>query len=522
MSNMAYFSRLCSTVLFKAILFYIFCLFFHGYIYGEGDQIEFLSYTKYLLNPSLYPNDWYVQSIAHSLPNERLFLAFGLHFLGNQYLELGVFFLHALSGIALFAAWLRLEGNSPWSLYFLLLLFVPFYAFNLGGNDLYYGIFAGSCAAKALGSWALVYFLEKRINIAYCFLAIATFFQPIVGAQLCLIFTLILAFKFGNKASSIPLLRVLGSVFMFVSTAGVWLVLLFLKQQKQVLSTDSYLDINEFRASHHFFPAYFGLRNWLVLLPTFALGLVLYWVNFKKALIEENEKKSWENNVIILFYCITILGLCCYTLGVSYFRLSLFLSTQWFKTTIWLKALSVLVLFQALKQQLNRLKGISWLRSSHLLATCFLLCLCCLAPLHKMPQQFPFTAYKNAPFFDISLQAKQKTPANALFVQAADVTWFKYWSERSSYIDHKPIVQLQQYLGTWYDRIRALYQIDLNDRRAKKELITLANTHFFALREADFEVLKPKGVTHILTFKTHILAFPIVAENEVYRIYQLP
>jgi hypothetical protein len=450
-------------------------------------------------------------------------------------MEWGVLGLHALSGIALFAAWIRLEGNTPWAVWFLLVLFVPFYYVNLGGNDLYYGIFAGSCTAKALGSWAIVYFLEKKTTLAYGLLAIATFFQPMVGAQLFLIFTIILILKERMAATRQRSWAVIG-LLLFLSTAGVWLALLLFKQQTQVLSADSYLDINEFRASHHFFPAYFKFKNWLVLVPTFALGLYLYWLDFQK---NKMEKKD-ENNIhftlklpsfegagggffLTSFFLISILGLLAYTIGVQYFRLPLFLSTQWFKVTIWLKGFAVLILFK---------KGISMLKletsnlkletsNSKLLLIFFIILLFFFPQFRNMPQQLPWTTYKNAPSIDIALQVKQKTSPNALFVQAADITWFKYWSERSSYIDYKPILQTQQYLATWYDRIRAVYHIDLSDRRAGKDLVMTANTHFFALRETDFLALKNQGVTHILTLKTHVLDFPIVVENEVYRVYEI-
>jgi MFS family permease len=523
------------STLLSATLFYCFFVLFHGYIYGEGDQVEILSYAKYLLNNTLYSNDLYIQSIAQSVPNERIFLSYLLHCFGNTYMEWGVLGLHALSGIALFAAWIRLEGNTPWAVWFLLLLFVPFYYFNLGGNDLYYGIFAGSCTAKALGSWAIVFFLEHKRTIAYGLLAIATFFQPMVGAQLFLIFTIILILKERMAATRRRSLAVI-SPLLFLSTAGIWLALLLFKQQTKVLSADSYLDINEFRASHHFFPAYFKLKNWLIFVPTFALGLYLYWFDFKK---NKMEKKD-ENNIhftlklpsfggagggffFISFFFISILGLIAYTIGVQYFRLPLFLSTQWFKVTIWLKGFAVLILFKKSIQLAGSVEGNlrSQLPTANLLIFFLAVLLFFVPQLRNMPQQFPWTSYKNAPSIDIALQAKEKTSPNALFVQAADITWFKYWSERSSYIDYKPILQTQQYLATWYDRIRAVYHIDLSDRRAGKDLVMTANTHFFALREVDFLALKKQGVSHILTLKNHALDFPIVVENEVYRVYEI-
>jgi hypothetical protein len=492
------------------LLLYCLLIARYGYYYGEGDQVEILSYANYLMQNTLYPTDFYIQQIAHSLPNERIFVSLFLSIFGEKHMETWIFALHFLNTIALLWAFFRLEGNSARVLWFLLGWLLLFYPFDLGGNELYHGMLTGGTVAHALGAWALVYFLEKKPMYAYFLLVGATFFQPIVGAQLFVLFTLsaltCLYFHQENAYVSWQ------GMIIFLIFAGGWLILLFLKQQNNAISSATYMDLIEFRTAHHFFPRYFHVRNWLIVMPLLLLGGYFF-------------SKNENNRPIFYFFLLTLLGLMVYTIGIEWYRIPVFLTTQWFKTTIWLKPLAILVIWKVgsayIFEKMPVFERLFTNKSAFLWMILWCIALIIHPIVKNIPYQLPFTSYKNSPSVGIALAVKAKTPENAVFVQPASVTWLKYWSKRSSYIDHKAILQSASYLRDWKKRITQLYNINLAQRKAGGNMIQLADTHFFSLRETDFLNLRDLGVTHILTQKTHVLNFPLLIENELYKIYVL-
>jgi hypothetical protein len=492
------------------LLLYCLLIVLYGYNYGEGDQIEILSYAKYLMQNTLYPSDFYIQQIAHSLPNERIFVSSFLAIFGEKYMEIWVFALHFLSSTALLGAFFRLEGNSSHVLWFLLGWLLLFYRFDLGGNELYHGMFTGGSVANALGAWALVYFLEKKAMNAYLLLVIAAFFQPMVGAQLFILCTFsALICRYFHQEKGYLLWH---GVLVFLVFAGGWLILLFLKQQNTAISSATYMDLIEFRTAHHFFPRYFGARNWIIVVPLLLLGTYFF-------------KNKVRNLPLFYFFLIALLGLGIYIIGVEGFRLPLFLATQWFKATIWLKPLAILAIWKVGSKCFFENMPIFERYITNKTAFLAMILLCIGLAIHpvfgKKAYQLPFSAYKNSPSIEIALAVKAKTPENAIFVQPASVTWLKYWSERSSYIDHKAILQSAIYMRDWKERITPFYNINLAQRRAGGDMIALADAHFFSLRETDFLNFRKAGVTHILTKKEHNLNFPVLIENEVYKIYIL-
>jgi hypothetical protein len=53
----------------------------------------------------------------------------------------------------------------------------------------------------------------------------------------------------------------------------------------------------------------------------------------------------------------------------------------------------------------------------------------------------------------ISMQAKNNTNKNALFLQPIRFTEFKYYSQRSSFVDYKIPVHRKTALAEWYKRL---------------------------------------------------------------------
>jgi hypothetical protein len=97
---------------------YILILFRHGYVFGSGDQSEMLPYAKYLADNTLYLKDFYIQSIAPFVPNERFVFSKLLSF-DISHLAEWSFGLHALATVALLLGlrnlaekWVVTEGDA--------------------------------------------------------------------------------------------------------------------------------------------------------------------------------------------------------------------------------------------------------------------------------------------------------------------------------------------------------------------------------------------------------------------------
>ena len=113
-----------------------------------------MPYAKYLADNSLYPKDFYIQSIAAFVPNERFVFSKGLSFFVNHLSEVS-FGLHAVATVALLLGlrnlaekWVVTEGLR-W-----IAVLAPFfilYNINLGDNELYYNTLTPSYLAQVIG-----------------------------------------------------------------------------------------------------------------------------------------------------------------------------------------------------------------------------------------------------------------------------------------------------------------------------------------------------------------------------------
>lgn len=491
---------------------YLLLLVYYGYTFGDNDQIELMSYVKYLNNSALYPNDFYIQHIAARVPNERFGLAYLLSWSG-KYLDIFSFILHLVSNV--FLLWGLHKIAKIWIKNELLIVlgyfifFFVLYQFNLGGNDIYYNALN---VAKALSIWVLYFSLQRKFYTASVLAICTTLAHPMVGVQ---IFTLSFGAYFfyflknfiQKKILSeeyIILKRYFIAAFIFALLAGTWLGLMLLDFNEGKLPPSLLAEIINFRLPHHFVPSYFGLKNYLVLIPL--IGFAWYF---------------WYKNNTMLFnlFGISICGLIIYSIFILFFNNYSIIATQWFKTTVWLKPLALIAVLKQLENTIpKRYFSLNQLQKTAL----FLLPAMALIVLSLRKQNdyhFPNINYQSA-IIDISLKAKENTPQNATFITPASVTAFKFYSERSNYIDFKAVTHNKTAFAEWYDRIDEIYQLKSQTIKGLG-LAKIADEHFNSLNESQLIALKQKGITHILRDKTHPLQLKIVVANEQYIIYEL-
>ncbi len=499
-------------------------LFRIGYIFGENDLVEDLSYAKYLINNELYKSDFYIQHIANHVPNERYCFALIASGFGN-WCEPMFFLCHAILSFVLILGLSKLSDllieNKMLKWFNLVILLLCLDNIHLGGNELYYNMLAPSYVAQVLGLWAILFFLEKKSHWTCILLLLTTLFHPLIGAQLwTIIIGMILVRSFKER---IILKNIINNLYIIVKSYSlVWICIFcfgfsliwILKIQSNYnvggISNEKLFEIMQFRASHHYFPLCFSIKNALILLPMMLLGYLF----FRKT-----------NKDITSFYEIVLLGILVYMVGVYFLKQPIVLSTQWFATTIWLEMFSVMGIIAYLQHKILILSKkvtekqiIIGLSGLALIGT--ILMMPSFRLFKNKPYQF-FCFKSQSPNLAIALQANILTDKNAVFLIPFENTDFKYWSERSVFVDYKSIAHQKVALLEWYERIQTIYGVGFDDYRKKLNINELANHNWLTKTENDFLNLKKDGVTHILTFKKHRLNLPILSENEAWIIYQL-
>ncbi|MEY4934315.1 MAG: hypothetical protein RIS64_674 [Bacteroidota bacterium] len=499
-------------------------LFRIGYIFGENDLVEDLSYAKYLINNELYKNDFYITHIANHVPNERYCFSIIASWFGN-WNEQMFFLVHAILSFVLILGLSRLSDflmvNKELKWLSLIILLLCLDNIHLGGNELYYNMLAPSYVAQVFGLWAILFFLAGKSHLTCILLFITTLFHPLIGAQLWTIIIGVLSMRYFKEL--IFLKNIINNLYHIVKSYQLILINIFcfifsliwiLKIQSNynvgTISNDKLFEIMQFRASHHYFPLYFPIKNVVILLPMMLFGYLF----FRKT-----------NKMIAHFYEIVFLGIIIYMIGVYFLKQPIVLSTQWFATTIWLEMFSVmsviayfqhglLILFKKTteKQIIVGLSGFA------------IIGIILMMPSFRLFKNKPyqFFCFKNqSSSRAIALHANILTDNKAVFLIPFENTDFKYWSERSVFVDYKSIAHQKAALLEWSERIQTIYGVSFEDYRKRLNINGLANQHWLAKTEKDFLNFKKEGVTHILTFKKQRLNLPIIFENKDWVIYFL-
>lgn len=490
--------------LITALLLYAAVLVYQGYQYGQGDQSQILPVLYAQDHPGAYANDHYVSRYLDSDINERTIFHFLLRHLGYDQPWI-VFGWHVLLSVTLILAWLRIAGLGIrhigyQSLAVASVLIVGFHT-SMGSNEIYYNSVIPSLAAKALGSWALYCWLRHEYNWWIVLLVIAGFLQPLVGIQLFILTCLssFLYLLFAHNIKEFPWKH--SGVYLLISLP--WLYLLH-RYNGGDADPKAFMEIMEFRLSHHFFPSYFG---WVHLLigGLFAIGCLRFY----------KQRMLWFI-IIIVFGCIV------YTFGVEHYRLPIFLYTQWWKTTIWLEAFAFIAIAVYIEKGYTLPRLFSRFQ---LAAPILILTIVCAYRLNgfigsKPEYMLPLSTAKSDEV-DISEQAGKLTPDSAVFIVPVDFTAFRWYSKRSTYVDYKAMFHQQDFLTEWYQRIQNIYAYSLKEKQAGFDINIFSTSLLEEPSSISIDFWRSIGITHILSTSPDIKSLKLIGSNKTYSIYSL-
>ncbi len=527
LSESSIFSTLKNSVALLAL--YVLALWRIGYVFGSGDQSETLPLALHEQNTTLYKNDFYVSTMANRDWHERSIFTKALAQIAEMDWADSVFLIHALSALLLFGGLFRLGSlfglKNPWRLGAIFVAIVLLDGINLGGNELYYNVLSPSYLAQVLGLWVIVFCVEESFILAAFALTLASFLHLLIGTQLWLLCISACFFWWRMAPMRVSNLQIAFAVFG-VLCSGSWCVAILQGQGTSSVSSAAIHEVLAFRAPHHYLPQSFSALGWLVLLPLW----VFAWYFFNMPTSEKKEQT--EANVqpfFKYFYFTAFIGLGIFALNELTIQNATVLSTQWFSTTIWLKTVAVFAVF-AWVSSLIPADWSRWLLWFWLvLGVSAIVAMVSMQPEKRVFKQknydLPFFSTETQPEhaeIEIAQMCERKTPINALFLTPTNVTAFRYYSKRASWVDFKTIAHAPAALNEWYRRIRVLYRVDIATRNARQDPATVANQHFAAFREDDFRLLTQQtGATHLLTTISHHLKFPIVAMNERWVVYRL-
>ncbi len=505
--NTARYSTPSFPFLLHLVLFYLMVLLLNGYGYGGGDMTETLSLVLHQFNPDVLASDLYVSTMASNPIHERLPFVYLLSFGGAQPVY-WAFFLHACCSLLLFAGMYRIAAEFIPSEVFrwgvVIVVTVGLQGIHLGGNDLYDLQFTPSFPAKALAVWAIYYFIRRRLSVSVLLLMIAVLFQPLIAAQLILLFGL-----------SLFVQLILGQVHWKPGflVAGIltlpivlYILLLMNYHQSDPIDTDVYFQIIHLRMDHHFFPDSFGLFNYIIYAILLGSSLIYF--------------RYMNKRIFILLLAITGVSLL-YAAGI-HFNIKTALLTQWFKTTIWLEFLGTIAIASWLQRIFTFRIHIGFLFSI-LILILGIIAWAGWPPLDGKSYDFG-SSWRDYEVVEIAEMAKEKTGKEALFLIPPNTTRFRHVAERSVYVDFKSISHNTPYLLAWSERVKKVYGLDAFDGNPEGgfERIPEASEHYRQLSESELRSLHTiEGVTHMLTARSHALNFPIVAETDQFRIYRL-
>jgi hypothetical protein len=496
------------------IITYLLILAFKGFNYASNDVVDVMSYARYLQDNTLFNGDFYVTHIAGTIPNERYVFSELLSFLGGS-LKWMPFVLHFFATLVFLAGLYRIFSlyliSKPLRWISILILLGPLYKFNLGGNELFYNMFIASYVAKVFGVFAVYYFLKNRYFNSFLLIIFSTLLHPTVGAQLFIIFIAARIVNYLSGDIDKNRKKTMIGIVLYIILAGIYLVVLLKDVNNPGVSNNEYFEIFEFRNAHHFFPQYFPLKSYYI-------EMVLYVVGIYFMIIYKMEN-------LLKLSLVIVLGIFVYLAGAFLFKMPLILSTQWFKATIWLELFSLIAVMKYFEKEFSLFKTSmfnKWTLTflNIIVVIIWIMVISGFSYFDQKPYGLVY-GMNLSPEEDIAVKAKKITDKNSVFVYPMGFTGFKYYSERSAYIDFKSVVHRRDALREWYDRIEEIYGVDIGNRRAGEDIFKKADENFKRIDKEKLSELKEEGIDYIVQFKEVTMDLPVVIENNKYKVYKI-
>lgn len=441
--------------LFVAAVF----LFVRGYQFNTDDQAEHLPQIYQMLDPQLYPNDYFVNA-SNSVFTVRFYYEKLVLFVAQTIgLEWGLFIL-TFCCIALMAySFSRIAEewfNDRWAVLLapILAMFV-FYNFTVGGNHVMYGSFISSTIAKGISSFALLQFVSNRKLIAGLILGLATLFQPLVGLQLFLVLGGI------ELLGRRDIQQTLRFSVPYLVLAAFILVPTFERQFAEAIdyNKELYYTIQyRFRNHHHFLPSLFPVTHYIKFAGLVILGLLSYYLT-----------RPRDNRFYLAFVVLAVFGMVVYAIGLEGLHIYSIGKTQWFKTTVWIGAFSSIMVAGLIGQLLSGFISLFRFKNAILpvyLSLCFLSSIA-ITNSKLLPEKYQHKyMVGNRVYTDLEKMhfwIAENTPKDVSVLISPDDNAFPCEAKRSIPIHFQAIVHEPFFMLPWYEDYKGIYGVSIEN-----------------------------------------------------------
>lgn len=434
-------------------------LFVRGYQFNTDDQAEHLPQIYQMLDPELYPNDYFVnasnQIFTVRFYYEKLVL-FVAETVGPEW---GLFIL-TFCCIALMAySFARIAEElfgDRWSILLApVLAMIVFYGFTVGGNHVMYGSFISSTIAKGISAFGLLQFVRgKHIGSGFV-LGVASLFQPLVGLQLFLILggiELLVRRNFGNTLKfGLPFIVV--SAFILVPTFG--------RQFGEAVEYNKelyYEILYRFRNHHHYIPSLFPVTHYIKFFGLLSLGLLGYFIT-----------KPRDRGFYLGFVGFGLLGMLVYWFCLEHLGILQIGKVQWFKVTVWIGAFSSIMVAGFIGQLLSGFISLSKLKHFVLpISVCLFFVLSFFITNSKyLPASFQgMYMIGNRTYSDLEKMhfwIAENTPKDVSMLVSPHDNAFPCQAKRSMPVHFQAIVHEPFFMLPWYEDFTEIYGVSMDN-----------------------------------------------------------
>lgn len=481
---MPYFEKLKSFNYFYFFLVAIAYIICNGYLFNTGDQAEHLPQVYQKLNPSLYPNDfflnYYNQTFTVRYYFTYLVYVFSMVF-GVEASCLIIYFCCLYAAIAGFYELANYFYNNKIKSWLALVSYLfLFRLFTVGGNYFQDNMLVGSSLAEALCIWAIVFSFKNKYFFSGILCGLASLFQPLIGLQVALIIGIILLVNlFIIKQEKIKFINVLTFSLAFLLLALFIFIPVILTQVNGV--SINQIEANrilfEFRGALHYLPQLFHSIDYKITSFFILISLIALYFFTK------------SEKYIFVTVLTVIIGLCILFAIILYLDPTNNLGKiQWYKTTIWLGIFCSILCINLIS--IKFLKTITYL--SILTILNYLI--------------FNFKILKEPINIQLNNQSistqthewiKNNTPINALFLAPPNDYSFNCEAQRSTPVNYKAIVHESNYLLAWKQSMEKYYNMDFT-KVEKLDCLPSAVRGFYKINFAKYPY---KEIDYILLAK---------------------
>ncbi|MCB0431212.1 MAG: hypothetical protein H6585_01175 [Flavobacteriales bacterium] len=443
---------------------FIACLFLlvKGYAFNSGDQAEHLPLVYKALDPSLYHGDYFVEMATRQFTIRDIYVYLLVYGTAVMPLDAWCFVLTLLCisaasySIMRITAYFSLDRLAPY-LSPVFVLFI-FFNFTVGGNHIEDPTLICTTLAKAFALGGLAAFFEKKWVWMSLLLGFASVFQVLVGLQLFLVLMCVnLIFEKHERW------KLAGKTALyFILSAAPMLVPILYRQFWMHVSYDHdlyYELLYRFRNYLHYLPSLFPTREYVKLGILLLAALVCMYLFRLKV----------EKPRVSLMIGIILLGLVLYSLAIAVPGFRFIGKLQWFKTTIWLAAISAIllsiVISKTIQLWISMYTVLAYLRNVVVVGA--LLALLVLTNSGDIPvsgkvleDRYQIGNYPHGDLAKMHEWIREHTPKDALFLYSPDNTSFACEAQRPSVIGFKAIIHEPSFLLPWYEKFKLIYGVD--------------------------------------------------------------